>query len=566
VQSDDNLIVGGFVNTEDGEPVAGVDVQLLWDVMRGMSVLDGSETVTDPNGRWQCEITGESENISIRLKHPAYLAKYYNYRPSFEDLVDQTVVLVMNKGLQVSGFVHDTQGNPVPNALIMPPGSITGMSAEHGIQDSAKTVRTDTNGAFVLKAIGAGLQDIVVDAKGYAPTFVSVDITSEIPPIEVTLGRGENLTGVVVDKNGEPLSGVKVKIDDWNYKYKEGEDDYRRKQFDVLRRQAVTDAAGRYNIEHLPPVGDVEIVFVKRPGLLVSYIENDMAKNKTRNIAMYPIPIITGNVIDDDSGEAVTEFGVEASCRWDPNDAGHWRNNADKITSPEGNFSKTKRNFCAHDLPWPGWVAVKISAKGYHPAQSSWMRIDQEFSPVTIRLKKAQVLSSTLFGSDGKAVSNADVVVIEPSSFVYVRNGELDRGISNSYYRIIKTDGNGYFEFSVPSGPSKLLVVGYDEYLVADTNDLGDKVTLIPWAHVTGSVDTGNDINSNVTVQIVPEFGSNQQIRWMSKQTTNADGGFEFFYIPAIPQKIYYGPGSTNPLKKGPDINPSPNQELELFF
>ena len=46
---------------------------------------------------------------------------------------------------------------------------------------------------------------------------------------------------------------------------------------------------------------------------------------------------------------------------------------------------------------------------------------------------------------------------------------------------------------------------------------------------------------------------------------TDVDGRFDFYYIPAIPQKIYYGPAdSTNTLNKGPDINPRPDQEIEL--
>lgn len=566
--SDDNLIVGGFIKSEDGEPIAGVDVKLLWDVIRGnMPMNDSSKAVTDPNGRWQCQITGESEDILIRLKHPDYLAKFFSYRPSFENLIEKTAVLIMKKGMVVAGYVHDTQGNPVANALIMPPRSITSTSGKHGIQDSAKTARTDDDGVFLLKAVELGLQDIAVDAKGYAPAFVSVNVIEETPPIEITLDHGQDLTGVVVGIDGKPISGVEIKIDEWQIIQGKDTNNFNYKQFKILRRQASSDAQGQYIIKHLPPIGDVNILFAKRPHHLISNIKNNMAKNKTKSVTMFPIPKITGAVIDADSEKSITEFKVTIGCTWDPNSKGSWHSKTKKITSPQGNFSRTKSNFCAGELPSPGWVAARVSAKGYYPAQSSWMRIDQEFLPITISLKKAQVLSSTLLYSDGVAVSNTDVILIEPSSWVQVRNGKLDEAIINCQYRVTKTDTNGYFEFSAPSAPTKILVLDYDEYVVADTNDLKDMLTMAPWAYVIGSVDTGNETNSNIIVQIATVYDPNEQIRWMSKQTTNANGNFEFFNIPAIPQKTYYGSAdSTNALNNGADINPRSNSEIELLL
>jgi RNA polymerase sigma factor (sigma-70 family) len=566
-QSDDNLVVGGIVESEDGKPIADVDVELLWDVKRGsMMMLDGKRTVTDPNGRWECQITGESEDISIRLKHSDYLSQFFDYRPSFDDLLAKSAVLIMTKGLQIFGFVFDIDGYPVPDALIMPPDSITDTDAVYGIQDSAKTTRTDANGYFFLGAVEPGLQDIAIDANGYAPTFIDVNVIPKMPPVEITLDYGKNLTGVVVDVNGQPLPAVTVTADHWQIMQGQNTKGYSRKTFSMLRRRTVTDAAGQYTIEHLPSIGNVEIFFGKRKtNFLSSCVKNDMTQNENKVVTMYPIPTITGTVIDADSGKPITEFEVVAGCTWDPNDLGIWDLNADKITSPLGSFSKTKSNFTAGQSPSTGWVAVKINAKGYLPAQSPWMQVGREFSPITISLKNSKILGSTLFYSDGVAASNTDVILIEPSSWVYVRNGKLNEEILNSEYSVTQTDANGYFEFCAPPAPTKILVLDYDEYLVADTNELKDKLTLTPWAHVTGLVETDNHINSNITVRISSEDDPNEQIRWMSEQTTNVDGRFEFSYIPAIPQKTYYGPpDSTNILNKGPDINPCPNEELEL--
>jgi len=564
----ENLIVGGFVQSEDGEPIAGVDVQLLWDVKRGgMIMFDGKDTVTDADGGWQCQITGESEDIIIRLKHSGHLSQFFDYRPSFDDLLAQSAMLIMKKGLQVSGFVHDTQGNPIANALVMPPGSITGTDAVYGIQDSAKTARTDADGKFLLKAVKSGLQDIAIDADGYGPVFVSVNVVPKIPPVEITLDHGKSLTGVVVDINGEPLSEVEIKTDEWNIIQGQGTLDFSHKTFSILRRETKTNAAGEYTIGHLPSIGDVKIYFGNRPHFLSSSVQNDMTQSKTKNVTMYPIPTVTGIVIDSDSGKPITEFEVTAGCTLDPNTDGSWNLNKDKITSPQGNFSKTKSNFTAGRPSATGWVAARIHAKGYVPAQSPWIQIGQELSLITICLKKAQILDSTLFYSDGTPVSNADVILIEPGSWVGVTNGKLNKNILNCKYRTTQTGSNGYFEFSAPSGPTKILVLDYDEYLVADTNDLKNKLTMTPWAYVTGSVDTDNDINSNIKVQIATEYDSDAQIRWTSTQTTNANGRFEFFYVPAIPQKICYGPAdSTNTLNKGPNINPRSNQEIELHL
>ncbi len=420
----------------------------------------------------------------------------------------------------------------------------------------------------MLRAVEPGLQDIAVDANGYAPTFVDVNVIPDMSPIEITLDYGQKVAGVVVDVNGKPLAGVKITIDGWQIIQGENTRDFSHKTFLILRRQTMTDAAGQYTIEHLPSIGDIDMVFVKKPHFLFSSIQNDMTQNETKAVTMYLIPTITGTVIDADSEKPITEFEVIGGCKWDPNGIDIWDLIAEKITSPQGYFNKTKSNFLTHASP--AWVAVKINAKGYLPAQTPWIQIDQKMSPITICLEKAQILSSTLCYSDGAAVSDADVILIPPSSRVYIRNGKLVENFSDSERKVIKTDAKGHFEFTKQSALTTIIVLDYYGYLVTDTDNLKDKLPLIPWAYVTGLVDMDSDANSNVRVKIASETDPNAQIQWTSTQTTNADGRFDFFCIPAISQKTYYGleyyglDNYKNALNKGPDIDPLPGQELEL--
>ncbi|MFA6186305.1 MAG: sigma-70 family RNA polymerase sigma factor [Phycisphaerae bacterium] len=567
VKADTSPVVGGFVRSEDGRPIADVNVQLYWDVNRCMSMVEGRSTVTDANGRWQCKVTQEANDITIRLKHPDYFALCFDYRPSPDELAAQAAVLIMKKGLRISGAVFDAAGNPVPNAIIMPPNSITGTNAIYGIQDSPKTVRTGIAGNFMLKGVKPGRQDIAIDANGYGATFVDVNVVPEMRPLTITLDQGRSLTGVVVDINGVPISEVEVKSDRWQFIRRDGATIIDYKQFNVLRRQTMTDADGYFSIEHLPSIGEVDIYYgSKRPRKFLSAsLQIDMAQNEPQTITLYPIPTITGTVIDAQSGKPITKFKVIGGCKWEPNSPGLWNLNADNITSPQGRFSMTKDNFMSSNKKYPGFAAARIEAKGYLVAQTPWMSIDEKFSPVIVSLKKAPIAGATLFDTDGTPLSNSDIFVLPPTSKAYIRNGQLIEGIMDYGHSTLKTGPNGHFELAMPEVSSTILVLGTNGYLVADTNNLKDKLTLIPWAYVSGVVSNEEGGNSNIDVQVGGWQDPNAQMQWFSSQTTNAEGSFAFAYIPAIPQKVYYGPpDSSNSLNKGPDINPGPGEEIEL--
>lgn len=94
----------------------------------------------------------------------------------------------------VSGTVKDSLGNLLPNV------EVTALK-------SAKSVRTDTAGNFVIGGLQPGPTDISVRRLSYSPVLLSIEIpTDDTTDVEITLGVvAQRLTGVVVQADANRI-------------------------------------------------------------------------------------------------------------------------------------------------------------------------------------------------------------------------------------------------------------------------------------------------------------------------------------------------------------------------
>lgn len=138
-------------------------------------------------------------------------------------------VIVTLTGGRISGTVLDDAGDPAPRAKVT-------VSAGEDVF----TAETDQHGRYVLQDVPEGTGYIVMAAKaGYVPGFLSeVSVrageTTEADAIRIVLNSG-SISGKVVDAAGLPVEGAVVSVDTKEQRY-----------------AAVTDAAGRYEILHVP--------------------------------------------------------------------------------------------------------------------------------------------------------------------------------------------------------------------------------------------------------------------------------------------------------------------------
>ncbi len=154
-------------------------------------------------------------------------------------------------GFTLRGQVRDREGHPVKDARV----NVTGI-----LEDRNSTV-TDGEGVYELKGLsdsyismGSGYM-MFVEAPGYAP-WDSVEVFMRLGidrRLDVTLDRGATVRGRVVYADGKAADHVKVTV---SGKRKFLMADY---WVSSIMPSGVTDADGRYVIEHVPP-GDITLL------------------------------------------------------------------------------------------------------------------------------------------------------------------------------------------------------------------------------------------------------------------------------------------------------------------
>lgn len=123
----------------------------------------------------------------------------------------------------ISGVVKDSAGMPIP-------------SVEVTAIRSAKVVRTDTAGRFLISALTPGSSDFSFRRLAYSPVVLSVLIPADdTTDVEVTLGESaQQLTGVVVQEHAAQLRELK--------------------EFEARRKQGIGHFVTRAEIEKRHPL------------------------------------------------------------------------------------------------------------------------------------------------------------------------------------------------------------------------------------------------------------------------------------------------------------------------
>ncbi len=136
----------------------------------------------------------------------------------------------------VEGTLTTPGGAPVKEALVVVYPGVLGRGEAPG------TARTDKQGRFRVTVELAGEYSVFVDAQGFAPTS-GIRARTGVP-LAVKLQKGRTLEGTVRDAvTGRPIRGARVAA--------RGSALFLATHPRVGRREAMTDAKGRYQLEQL---------------------------------------------------------------------------------------------------------------------------------------------------------------------------------------------------------------------------------------------------------------------------------------------------------------------------
>ena len=216
--------ISGILKNEEGEPIAGAQVEVMLEVPREKQIrpyptnwlTDGAGRVTDAEGRWTLDNVPAEDDVQVQLqcKHPDYVSDYTwgklqsDQGLTMNSLRDGTATLVMPRGISISGFVVDDQTNKIPGAVVV-------WGDDPYLQLGTQEVHTDDNGRYRFPPLPAQPVKVTVVAAGWAPEQRNVDLDAAKSQVHFALKRGKKLRIRFVDRAGMPVPDVSVGIDEW---------------------------------------------------------------------------------------------------------------------------------------------------------------------------------------------------------------------------------------------------------------------------------------------------------------------------------------------------------------
>ena len=303
----------GRVVDAKNQPIANAEV-LVQSTQEDQPEFAYSTLYTDAQGNFSATLTPSSYSAD-------YFGRIYAVAPRMApNCVPvtainkyKTTVIQLLPAETISGHVTDQKGKPVAKVAVQ----LTGVSIKStfpnvylGGMPWAKRYEavTDKNGHWQIKGVPSGMKaSVSIDD----PRFVKMQWDA-FPgaPSATTIRPGANLTGRVVDNNGNPVA--KVSIGARTQDYSSG-------------GSAITAADGSYRITGLASGMYTISARVSDKKLVTSGIANQTAQEgqteKVPDVIMIPGAIITGQVVNQKTGKPVIGVSINGANVYDSTDA-----------------------------------------------------------------------------------------------------------------------------------------------------------------------------------------------------------------------------------------------------
>jgi len=231
----------------NGRPVSEFEVMLISEDEQNMFGPRGLETINSPDGIYE---RGELEagTYSLQIRAIGYSSATVGFQLQPGAFQEEQVEL--ERAARLLGVVRDTQtGEPIANAEVSvsleeDPGDQSDEAALRRTWQSAifgESVRSDSNGSFLLEGVPSGTPQIVVNHENY------VQLTQTLQPISrgeeheivLLLTRGLSVFGRIQGANGDSV-GPRFLI-------LRGNDDENR----GVRKSTVSDEDGQFAFDGL---------------------------------------------------------------------------------------------------------------------------------------------------------------------------------------------------------------------------------------------------------------------------------------------------------------------------
>ncbi|HUT95257.1 MAG TPA: carboxypeptidase regulatory-like domain-containing protein [Thermoguttaceae bacterium] len=518
---DPGRLIGGIVQNEEGEPIQGAKVSPRFNLKmreeRTRALGASTDITTDAQGRWTyLSFPADLRQLEIGLEHPDYLATRATEPTSkFALSADEAPagVLVMKRGLPITGKVTDEEGRPVAGAVVRYRDS-----RDYGIR--ILKAETDENGSYRLANGRPGDTFLTASAEGWAPSLEKTRIAPDMDPVDFKLTRGRPLRVRVVDPDGKPLPRVGVELWTWQQNDISG----------VLPSGCgETDADGVWTWPHAPQ-GPIAFAISKRGYAYVG--DRELAAGPQENVVtMHPEKVqllsVAGRVLDARTKQPIARFRITPGFRNGGRETDYWLQDS----QAEGRGGTYRRDFSSSEFASPVAARViRIEADGYLPATSRPIKFDEGSVTLDFELEPAAASGPVVLTPQGQAAGGATVAVCTPRLGPSIRNGVVS---PNSTCPRTTTDAQGRFAIAPQEGEFALMVVHESgaAYVAREDFERSNKIRLEPWARIEGTVLVGNKPAADQLVTLQrdePSWGESLRVHYDYRATTDRSGRFVF--------------------------------------
>ncbi len=568
--------LGGVIEDEDGDPVAGAMVEVMGKATHpngerrpqfGTWYATGDEAVvTDDDGRWQLNNLPPANDLDVKVmvSHADYIndnawgQSQKQQGVTTRQMLDGTAVLVVNKGVSVTGTITTPDGEIVDTGLV-----VWGDRPywEKGTQE----VRI-MDGTYELPPLPAGQKRVTVMAPGWAPQTRLIDIHPMMEAVDFELEPGQRLSILVVDQDDNPIPGAWVGIQEWQGV----ESIYNYQHPNVIDSQIPfqADRAGLYRWTWAP---DTEVtVSLAAEGHSHRRDIKLLPGDKVHRVLLNRAGAVSGDVFDSVTNRRIDDFRifpVQVQRRADGSNT-RLQRRSDFQPGRNGRFRISLEHFSTQQFMD---YRLRIEAEGYAITESETFALNQVPDRLRFDLVPSPWITGRVIDESGNPVANAAVHVVNNN-----QNSRIDdySSIAGSTTFSRFSDATGTFRIP-PQDESCLLIVGhaggYAETLCAAGASPGD-IQLQPWAQVEGRIvdaDGRPVAGQRVTAFPVRLFDSLRvYIQHLHTTETDGDGYYRLRQMPPQRFRVQTMPqstGGTREIRSWPvNLEPGTTQTVDF--
>ena len=382
---------------------------------------DQLEARTGDDGRFAFLDITPSPDYVVRAIHPEFAVASARGKIDLRSGGEQDIGdLPLGQGGQIAGRVLDPRGDPVPNAHVVVTwviqNALNSIVTEPSVlPEIEREVRTDDEGRFRIERLEPGWKTVILKAPNGATAAhprLKIDDGKTFDVGDWQLTGTHFIGGRVLWSSGQPVVGTRVVAAPFGRP--EG-------------RQAITDADGRFKLEHLPHAPNYAIGTMV-PGLPVALETKVTLDSDEHEIRIATPARLRGRVVDEDSGKPVTKFRILTTQK----PTGVWIQDliAKQVTRALGPtpFEDAEGRFVFERMA-VGSFTLQFTASGHPPHQTQVDIAVGDDKELVIKLPSGKRAVGEVVGTDGAPIANARVFVYKPGVLATLDMRALDRSL-----------------------------------------------------------------------------------------------------------------------------------------